>query len=94
MVSNGGITVRMAVNMLDMANNVMAKLENIKKPTFIASGSDDYILDPKGCEICSKKIQNNVYKLYDGAYHSLHVELEETRQEFFSDLKLWIQNLL
>lgn len=88
---NGGITVRMAVNMLNMAEHVMPNLHQIKQPTFIASGTDDYILDPSGCDLCAKLIDVNTYKLYDGAYHSLHVELDETRLQYFNDLVEWIK---
>jgi len=85
----GGITVRLAVNMLHLATEVLRRLPEIRHPTFIASGSDDFILDKKGCDICAEKIENNTYKLYDGAYHSLHVEIPATRQEFFADLLEW-----
>ena len=75
--------------MLNLAKNVLGRLLEIRHPTFIASGSDDFILDKKGCDICAEKIENNTYKLYDGAYHSLHVEIPATRQKFFADLIEW-----
>lgn len=36
---NGGITVRLAVNMLNLADNIMQNLTKIKLPTFIGYDS-------------------------------------------------------
>ena len=55
-----------------------------------ATGSNDQILDKRGCELCAEKILDSKLKIYEGAYHSLHVELSDTRNQFYSDVQNFI----
>ena len=40
-----GVSVRRAVSALDLAKNILTKLENINHATFIATGSEDTAAD-------------------------------------------------
>lgn len=75
-----------------------AKGINKQMPIAIYSGS----LDPVGnygksvCEVYKllekQKISSLKLKLFEGAYHELHNEKNEIKQEFFNDLIVWLNN--
>ena len=89
---NGGATAKTAVAMINTQKNVRLKLSEITCPTLIATGTDDRMADQKGSIFAAEMIKTSTLKIYDGAYHVLHDELEDTTAEFLRHLEDFLRN--
>ena len=89
---NGGCTAAMAVQMMNLQQNVLTRIEEIKKPSLICTGTGDKITAPSGSHLAHGKIENSILKEYEGAFHSLHDELDETTEQYISDILAFIQD--
>jgi len=85
----GGATAGFAVRMLNAQKQVLNAVSSLKCPTLIASGTDDLLTCKTGSDLLSDKMENSQYKVYNGAYHQLHAELDEVTQQFTIDVKEW-----
>lgn len=54
--------------------DVRAKIGLIKAKTLILEGKDDILITPQEAGILAKNIHKSVFKLLDGAAHSIHIE--------------------
>ena len=85
----------MAVQVLNLQQNVLTSIEQIMKPSLICTGTCDKITAPSGSYYAHEKIENSILKEYEGAYHALHDELDETTEQYITDVLTFIrENLL
>ena len=66
-------------------------LDTVKCKTLLASGTDDFLTCKTGSDFAATKMKDCTYKVYDGSYHQLHGDLDETVNQFLTDLKDWIK---
>lgn len=88
---NGGASAGFAVKMLKAQDEVMRLLDTITCKTLVASGTDDFLTCKSGSDFAAGKMKDCTYKVYDGSYHQIHAELDETVTHFITDLKDWIK---
>ena len=81
----------MVVQMINLQQDVLSRIEQIKRPSLICTGTDDKITAPSGSYLVHEKIENSILKKYEGAFHSLHAELDETTEQYITDLIAFIQ---
>lgn len=90
----GGCTAAMAVQMINVQQDILSRIDQVKKPSLICTGSADKITAASGSHDAHKKIKNSILKEYEGALHNLHDELDETTEQFMSDVLDFIQTNL
>ena len=88
---NGGCSAAMAVQMLNLQQDVLSRIDQIDKPSLICTGTGDRVTSPAGSRLAHTKIKNSILKEYEGAYHSLHAELDETTEQYITDLLEFVQ---
>ena len=81
----------MAVQMINVQQDILSRIDQIKKPTLICTGSADKITAASGSYAAHKTIKNSILKEYEGAMHALHDELDETTEQFMTDILDFIQ---
>ena len=91
---NGGCTAAMGAQLIKLQQDVLSQIERIKKPSLICTGTGDKIAAPSGSYLAHEKIQNSILKEYEGAFHLLHDELDETTEQYITDLLAFIQDNL
>jgi len=84
---NGGMTAKTAVLFIAAQDSLRKDLAKIRIPSLVTSGSDDYVTSVKGSEFAAGEIKKSKLKIYDGAYHLLHDELDETTNQFLDDIE-------
>ena len=87
----GGCTAAMAVQMINVQQDILSRIDQIKKPSLICTGSGDKITAASGSYEAHKKIKNSTLKEYEGALHAIHDELDETTEQFMTDILDFIQ---
>jgi acylglycerol lipase len=63
-------------------------------PTFIVTGTDDFITDAAGSSFVAENVKDSKFIKYEGAYHSLHNDLPEVTSKFYEDMNSWIEDQL
>ena len=91
---NGGCTAAMVVQIINLQQKVLTSIDQIKKPSLICTGTCDTITAPSGSYLVHQKIENSILKEYEGAYHALHDELDETTEQYLTDVLTFIQENL
>ena len=91
---NGGCTAAMVVQIINLQQKVLTSIDQIKKPSLICTGTGDKIAAPSDSYLAHEKIQNSILKEYEGAFHLLHDELDETTEQYITDLLAFIQDNL
>ncbi|CBY37055.1 unnamed protein product [Oikopleura dioica] len=95
---NGGPNLGFISRMLTAQNDFQKWLKSGKFPknipTFIATGTDDFITDIAGSSLAAENINDSKLFKYEGAYHALHNELPEVTNRFYEDMTSWIENQL
>ena len=102
----GGCTAGFAVHMINTQNDVLSRLDQIKVKALIATGTHDiltaesgifkvkfhFFTKKSGSRQAHAKMSNSTLKIYQGAYHALHDELDETTAEYIDDVVAFIQS--
>lgn len=88
----GGCTAGFAVHMINTQNDVLSRLDQIKVKALIATGTHDILTAESGSRQAHAKMSNSTLKIYQGAYHALHDELDETTAEYIDDVVAFIQS--
>ena len=91
---NGGCTANMVVQMIGEQQEFWWLIKLIKKPTLICTGTCDKISAPSGSYLAHEKIENSILKVYEGAFHLLHDELDDTTEQYITDLLAFIRDNL
>ena len=89
----GGLKAKMAKEMLAGIERVAtADKAKFKAAMLVVLGEQDTICYPKGTKsfFDALLVEDKEYKEYPDARHNLLMELKETREALFHDIKLWI----
>ena len=89
---HGGVKLRQGYAVLKSVPVVENNLPNFKTPIFIQQGSGDKICLPSGSEKLHRLVSSTdkTLEMYDGAFHSLFIELEDVKKEVYDDQLKWI----
>ncbi|MBT3586839.1 MAG: alpha/beta fold hydrolase [Halobacteriovoraceae bacterium] len=61
---------------------------NLKCSGHVSVGSDEHVIDPRALKNYFTKVERNFeLKVFDGAYHEIHNEVEKFRKPYFEFLK-------
>lgn len=85
------ISVRLATEILDNQNEIMAFAAKIKIPALMLHGGDDRICDPKGTEEFFELLasRDKTLKIYKGMYHEIFNEID--CEEVIDDVCDWLE---
>ena len=88
----GGIKAGMAWLMMQETDKLQKNLGRIELPILVLQGESDQIVDPKGARMLydNANSADKEYKEYPGAYHSLHIELQEVRDDIIERTTNWL----
>nr|AAD46177.1 ORFL1R [Tanapox virus] len=77
-----------------LTSSAKKKINNVKIPIIVLHGINDVICDVKWSKYIIKSVgsYDRTIKLYKGANHDLHREVEDIRDTVFSDIKVWLIN--
>ena len=69
-------------------------IETIDTPTFWILGEKEQINNNQSMIALHNRMTNSDLKIYEGAQHQVHMEVPETKDEMYRDLKRFIKNTL
>ncbi|ASK51215.1 Monoglyceride lipase [Eptesipox virus] len=92
-VCNGNIKVAFAAEVLKGIHNVRKIIHNISLPMFILHGTADYLCDIQGVYMLMEVIKSSdkTLRVYQDAYHSLHIELPDIVASVLSEINKWLE---
>lgn len=93
---HGGLKAKWANAMLTAMDKIQRKSSTIKVPYFLACGSADHVVKNDSSKYLDKHTQSKdqTFKIYEGCYHELLNELEESAEMFLKDVLEWIKKRL
>ncbi|XP_052781159.1 monoglyceride lipase-like [Mya arenaria] len=94
LVFHGGIKCRWGVAMLDALMRIKSSFPEIQWPFLILHGTKDALCELEGSQLMYDKASSTDKKLkiFDGAYHQLHKELPEVKNETFDLISSWLNS--
>ena len=86
------ITARLSYEMLNNFKNLKSFIGNFKINLLVQCGSEDKLI--KGSENLENlfKMPDKTIKIYEGLYHEVYNEVEESRIKVLKDLSNWLNN--
>lgn len=90
LVYRGKVTARLGIELLNAMQDFQQRLNDIRVPILIMSGTNDYLSDPKYSRILFDGIssKDKTLKYYDGFYHEIFNE--PGRETVFIDMEHWL----
>ncbi|XP_045178920.2 monoglyceride lipase-like [Mercenaria mercenaria] len=94
LVYHNGIKCRWGVAMLDALKKIEDGMSGIEWPFFVLHGSADALCEVGGSKLLYEKAQSTdkKIKIFDGAFHQLHHELEPVKKETFDLISEWLNS--
>ncbi|MDD9304194.1 MAG: lysophospholipase [Desulfobacter sp.] len=91
LVSTGKITARLAAQMLDACERVMAGAGRITLPAIILQGGSDALVDPEGATLFHDALgsKDKTLKIYPNKFHEIFND--PGYDQVFSDMTDWLQ---
>jgi alpha-beta hydrolase superfamily lysophospholipase len=88
------ITLRLLVQLAEATSQCVQVARKIKSPWLAAHGADDQIAPPIGSQrlIDALGSSDKYLRLWQGARHELHNEIEPTRSEFLETMVAWMRD--
>jgi len=94
LIWKGGIKARWYVCLYDAINSIQENPQLVDVPILIMQGDTDKFCTVDGAkflyENCSSS--DKTLKIYQGCWHELHAELEESRQQIIGDVRKWLND--
>ncbi|XP_028679857.1 monoglyceride lipase isoform X1 [Erpetoichthys calabaricus] len=88
----GGLRISFGMQLMSATTKIEKALPDISWPYLLLHGTGDKLCDIKGSQLFFEKSQSvdKTLKVYEGAYHALHKEVQEVANAVFKEISSWI----